>query len=75
MKLLYVVMCILLVDLLYLIFGVCYINWCVDILIYSMEKNYIMLYVGLIYDINDNWFVYVSYIFIFQLQNKCDKVG
>lgn len=36
-------------------------------LIYSMEKNYIMFYVGLVFDINDNWLIYVSYIFIFQL--------
>lgn len=67
MKLLYAVICVIFVDLLYLIFGVCYINWWVDMLIYSMEKNYIMFYVGLVFDINDNWLIYVSYIFIFQL--------
>lgn len=65
MKSLYVVIRVIFVDSLYLIFGVRYINWRVDTLIYSMEKNYITFYVGLVFDINDNWSIYVSYIFIF----------
>lgn len=71
----YVVVCLLLVDLFKLIIGVCYIDWKSEGEGVDCVYKVIMLYVGLVFDINDIYLIYVSYIEIFQLQMLKDCNG
>ena len=75
MKSLYAATRISLADPLHLIVGARYTNWRIDTLAYSMEQNHTTPYVGLVYDIDDNWSTYASYTSIFQPQNKRDSSG
>lgn len=72
----YMIVCFNVIDDLNLFLGGCVVDyWVIGLNLIICEFGCFIFYVGVVYDLNDIYFVYVSYIDIFMLQDSwyCDS--